>query len=343
MNNQISSNKPIFGIIILAAAITIVTLYGMTINYQATEQRAGATLTAGPPATAEALEFRYQKGLGYIHTGRWLEAKGELEAVFEIDPNYRDVQNQLQEVYAKVADAKPSSVSASSSSSSHQATRPASAEIPADGLVAYYPFDGNADDKSGYGNHGIIHGPVLTADRFDRQDQAFYFNGQGDFIEIPDAGVLNPAQLSISVWAMIDPAASSDDIDIVSKDGEIYERQYLLTRSVKGHFRAHVGKADGGFCWYDGTLFPAAQRWYHLVQTWDGKTLKLYVDGVAETATFSSVDRTGATVSSQPLRIGGGAPPGQKQLWFKGAIDDIRIYDRALVPTEVRALYDEAR
>jgi hypothetical protein len=215
--------------------------------------------------------------------------------------------------------------------------------VPVKGLVAYYPFNGSADDESGHGNHGIIHGPVLTADRFGRQGQAFYFNGQGDFIEIPDAGVLNPSQLSISVWVMIDPAASSDDIDIVSKDGEIYERQYLLTRSAKGHFRAHVGKADGGFYWYDGAVFPVAQRWYHLVQTWDGETLKLYVDGVGETATFSSVDRTGATVSSQPLRIGGGAPPGRKQLWFKGAIDDIRIYSRALVPTEVRALYDEAR
>ncbi len=51
-----------------------------------------------------------------------------------------------------------------------------------DGLVAYYPFDGNADDASGNGNHGIVHGATLTMDRFDNADSAYSFDGVDDYI-----------------------------------------------------------------------------------------------------------------------------------------------------------------
>ena len=63
---------------------------------------AQATAAAAPTATAEALEAHYQKGLGYINLERWEEAKAELEQVFEVDPNYKDVQAKLTEVKAEL-------------------------------------------------------------------------------------------------------------------------------------------------------------------------------------------------------------------------------------------------
>lgn len=65
-------------------------------------------------ATAEALaqlEAHYQKGLGYINIGRWEEAKAELEQVFEVDPNYKEVQAKLAEVEAEVAKLIPTATS----------------------------------------------------------------------------------------------------------------------------------------------------------------------------------------------------------------------------------------
>jgi hypothetical protein len=53
-----------------------------------------------------------------------------------------------------------------------------------DGLVAYYPFNGNANDKSGNGNHGTVHGATLTEDRFGNADSAYNFDGVYDYIEI---------------------------------------------------------------------------------------------------------------------------------------------------------------
>ena len=68
---------------------------------------AQATATAIPAATAEALEARYQKGLGYMNMERWEEAKAELEQVFTADPNYKDVQAKLMEVEAEIAKLTP--------------------------------------------------------------------------------------------------------------------------------------------------------------------------------------------------------------------------------------------
>ena len=71
------------------------------------QANAQATAAAAPTATAEALEAHYQKGLGYINMGRWEQAKAELEQVFEVDPNYQEVQAKLAEVEAEMAKLTP--------------------------------------------------------------------------------------------------------------------------------------------------------------------------------------------------------------------------------------------
>ncbi len=52
-----------------------------------------------------------------------------------------------------------------------------------DGLVAYYPFNGNANDESGNGNNGIVHGATLTADRSGNANSAYSFNGIDNYID----------------------------------------------------------------------------------------------------------------------------------------------------------------
>ena len=62
-----------------------------------------------------------------------------------------------------------------------------SCSLPANlqnGLVAYYPFCGNADDKSGNNHHGTVNGATLTTDRFGNINRAYSFDGQNDFIEV---------------------------------------------------------------------------------------------------------------------------------------------------------------
>ncbi len=89
-----------------AAAATVEAQVMATAQAEATAEaqaNARATAVAAPTATAEALEVQYQKALGYINMGQWDEAKAELEQVFEVDPNYKDVQAKLAEAEAKLA------------------------------------------------------------------------------------------------------------------------------------------------------------------------------------------------------------------------------------------------
>ena len=205
-----------------------------------------------------------------------------------------------------------------------------------DGLVAYYPFDGNANDKSGNGNDGTINGATLTADRFGNADSAYSFNGNGNSIIVPNSPTLNPATSTLSVWVKISYDAPAG-MDIVGKDGESLERQYLISRNQS--FRTHVGDRFGKFSFYDCQTRIVLKQWYHVAQTSDGNSLKLYVNGQYESPLYISSVNDGTINSSQPLRIGGGAPSGTPPFWFAGVIDDIRIYNRALSEAEIKQLY----
>ena len=59
-----------------------------------------------------------------------------------------------------------------------------SISLPTDGLVAWYPFNGNANAESWNGNDGVINGPVLTSDRFNNATNAYSFDGLDDYIDI---------------------------------------------------------------------------------------------------------------------------------------------------------------
>src|ERR1019366_3185308 len=69
------------------------------------------------------------------------------------------------------------------------------------GLVAYYPFNGNANDASGNGNNGTVYGAILTTDRFGNSNSAYSFDGASSYIEVPsNASLLFSNQLTISAW-----------------------------------------------------------------------------------------------------------------------------------------------
>ena len=74
-------------------------------------------------------------------------------------------------------------------------------EFLKEGLVAYYPFNGNANDESGNGNHGYLNGVTLSSDRFGESGKAYGFDGENNFIEIGTGGVgANPHQLTQIAW-----------------------------------------------------------------------------------------------------------------------------------------------
>ena len=85
--------------------------------------------------------------------------------------------------------------------------------VPTNGLVAYYPFNGNANDVSGNGNNGTVNGATLTTDRFGNANSAFSFNNNN--ISVPhnsNFGIIQTGQETISLWAFLEGAQTTQHL-----------------------------------------------------------------------------------------------------------------------------------
>jgi hypothetical protein len=223
-------------------------------------------------------------------------------------------------------------------------------------LVAYYPFDGNAKDESGNGNHGGVSGATLTLDRHGATDSAYLFDGIDDFVTIPHSENHISEKLTVSCWFLFDKLPSERSgmqCEIVCKpiSGEPYQSYNMAiggttTGGPNDHFEGghdpNAKAGNSGIGIRSTHVFNSSQKgtWYYGAYTYDGKVATLYLDGKA----IGSKKEGGSPPSNLPLSIGswGGkrmTPAGDSHA-FSGKIDDVRIYNRALSAAEVKALYD---
>lgn len=198
--------------------------------------------------------------------------------------------------------------------------------VPTKGLVAYYPFDGDATDASGNGNHGTMHGTRPTADRKGRLGSAILF-GSGNYISVPSSPTLNSPtnEITIAAWVRVGYWYGSSLAPLLCKGNVQY--RFQLSRSTERCF------LFDGSSYADCPCTPIRGEWHHIGASYDGATFRTYVDGVltGERSILKSI-----TASNFELFIGWD-PPQNK--WFLGAMDELRIYDRALSDEEMSALY----
>jgi hypothetical protein len=186
-----------------------------------------------------------------------------------------------------------------------------------------------ASDSSGNGNDGtLIGGPTWTAGRI--CGGALQLDGVDDYV---DTGYTTDLPVwTISVW-VIGPNAPSGR----TPTGPVHrENNYQINWDhTDPNFRGAAGLRVGSR-WYPASFGPlAANRWYHLAATYDGETLNAYKNGVLITSNTAPSGNPDAETAT--LKFGRHALNPQ---YFRGTIDDIRIYNRALKAGEVRALTD---
>lgn len=211
-------------------------------------------------------------------------------------------------------------------------------------LVAYYPFNGNADDWSGNSHDGTVHGAALTNDRFGRQNAAFQFDGTDDYIELPDESAFDFTAFTISFWVRIatlptPPGPYTPGYYCVINKGSFNLGNYTIRLSKTGGASycnlsyAHctsTGNWSTG-CWENINL----NRYYHIAITMSDQ-IRSYIDGALE-CTSSSM--TPAVLDNDRVLIGK-LRSATDPYYFEGIIDDVRFYDRALSDTEVADLYE---
>lgn len=218
------------------------------------------------------------------------------------------------------------------------------------GLAAYYSFDGNACDFSAYENHGYAEGDVrLTKDRKENENSAFGFDGKGDHIWAPHGDQLDLTdQLGISVWFAADKATDNDEYPLVNKykctstENECTEKNAVVTKgfhlflkSGRPHLTLH-SYPDDVVCKNDDA---DAKRyddgdWHHCAAVFEKNLITIYMDGQA----YASKQWTHEILTNDAnLEIGtrGGSND------FKGALDEVRIYDRGLTAPEILELFNQ--
>jgi hypothetical protein len=227
--------------------------------------------------------------------------------------------------------------------------KPSTPPLPeiAVGLVAYYPFTGNAADESDHGFNGIVNGATLTTDRFGRPNKAYYFNGNAG-ISSPVNTTLSLTKFTLSAWfknegtsvtiprivAVVPPGSCNAYYGLLQANGEW---NGYIDRS-----RRLVGMINDPQSSYGYTLnysygTPDSSSWHHGVVTYSGGVMNIYLDGVLDRV-VSVAPRLTQFTQSANLEIGFCSGGGR----YIGKLDDVRIYNRVLSQTEIRNVFSSS-
>ncbi len=219
-----------------------------------------------------------------------------------------------------------------------------------DGLVAYYPFNGDAKDESGNENDGTVNGATLIEDRFGNKESAYSFDGNDDCILANDSTTLDiQNNISLIAWIKTRGTHKTNSGMIVAKhythwarayalyDQKVYSSQKypdgIILSYVDIHNNDHVTITDR----------TDDNNWHLIVGTYNKSTgiSELYVDGILKNS--KNFGKINLMQTSIPASIGcylSSNSGTSKREFFNGLIDDVRIYNRALSESEIQQLYN---
>jgi Concanavalin A-like lectin/glucanases superfamily/IPT/TIG domain len=202
------------------------------------------------------------------------------------------------------------------------------------GLWKMNETSGSAYDSSGNGNTGTWNG-TGTHYSDGKFGNAGQFNGSNDYVDVGNGASLNPQYISVSAWIKTSATGALDQI--FSKDNSSGGRVWQFNRTSNGHigFAVFNASSNSGI---EGNTNIADGMWHHVAGTWDGSTIRVYVDGHEDGTgvSFSGTLRSGQT-NSAFIGRSQNVDPG----YFQGQIDDVRLYNYALTPEQIRQAMNE--
>ena len=218
-------------------------------------------------------------------------------------------------------------------------TTPPSAD---DDTVGLWHFDGDANDSSGNDNDGTIHGaswvpagPTWTTGMF---GNALSFDGTDDYVQVPDSTSLEPSNITVEAWIKRLGGPGNNKY-IVSKHYGSGWNSYAL-RAYSSGLQFYIGTTS---TWYGSPMSGPVWdgNWHHVVGTFDGSYVRLYVDG--SEVGMGTLVPVGTSIAYDGAGVKFGVP-GDPWLsgpyHFGGKIDEVRIWDVALGSTAILQSYE---
>jgi hypothetical protein len=205
------------------------------------------------------------------------------------------------------------------------------------GLVSWWKFEGNADDENGVNDGQLMNGASTVSDP--SMGNVLSLDGANDFVAVPDSPSLDITdEITLSAWIKLDSSEQSVRKIVVkpTSDGNDPWELYALDLDGSGSVRFILSNgslySQGG---WQGAISASAMtlnEWHHVLGTYDGESMTLYVDGLlADTNTVS----LSIASDNQNLLIGSFIAGN----FIDGSIDEVMVWNRALSPEEVGSLF----
>jgi hypothetical protein len=223
-------------------------------------------------------------------------------------------------------------------------------DVVPDGLIACYAFNGNANDGSGYGNNGTIHGAVFTKDRYGVDSSALYFDGIDDYVIVPDDSILRVKNsITLAAWFKTkDPNINTDGqaAVIVAKHQTHFSRSYGIYVSDTTTKLDYVGfelfEPNDNEHYFNFNSFYWDDNWHFFVATNDYESgfVRIFIDGLLVLDYFGG--SINIMINDIPLTIGcyiDGYDLNKQRGFFHGIIDDVQIYNRAITYQEILKIF----
>jgi len=211
--------------------------------------------------------------------------------------------------------------------------------VPTNGLVGWWGFNGNAQDGSGNGNHGTVNGATLTTDRFGNQNSAYDYDGISNSINVNVPNIpIGSSPRTVASWFLTTtsyiPTSQYTDVQTINGYGSGRSGYVIFPQNVRapsGRFWFETGSQTNNL--YSNS--PVNDGfWHHVVTTYGGPntSVKVYVDGIFQDSSINLSINTDYSI------FGIGQAP-WANIPFRGKIDDIGIWNRALTQQEITNLY----
>ena len=226
---------------------------------------------------------------------------------------------------------------------------------PTDGLVAWYPFNGNAQDESGNGHHGKVNGATLCKDRKGNEDSAYLFAMTEERINLGNSPKLNPKnEMTISAWIKL-----GKENDFFKEQGKyglpIVTRHYGGVGKFKSYIlRINHSRTLGAYVYHkviskESATCSSPYDLNHTIAYESSHFVAFTFNSSAGGYTFldgEALNYISPKYSSESLILQSstntmiGSFSNSNFMEFNGIIDDVRIYEKALSANQIKSLYE---
>ncbi len=215
--------------------------------------------------------------------------------------------------------------------------------VPTNGLVGWWPFNGNANDESGNGNNGTVNGATLTADRFGVANKAYSFDGVDDFVNVAYNNSFNSFPISINLWVNTN---SNQRSGIVNFYEGCSNNGWAITSTTGQSFSAYYFSSNGSYINLDNNSILLNGSWKMITTVFQSDSCFRYINGIlVDASSFNFLNQNANSSSTNTNLTFGKMIESACQVnngpyFFNGKMDEIAIYNRSISDCEIQDLYN---